>query len=76
MVLAIQKPDYTTEDFPIFSRFGWGGADSPEFSQARRDAYRLAFGEPDKESRSPSGATLGRDSSGRIATLAGCACEP
>ena len=24
--LAIPKPDYTTEDFPIFYRFGWGGA--------------------------------------------------
>jgi hypothetical protein len=24
--------------------------DSPEFSQARREAYRLAFGEADKES--------------------------
>jgi hypothetical protein len=51
--LAIPKPDYTTEDFPIFYRFGWGGADSPEFSQARREAYRLAFGEPDEGSRSP-----------------------
>jgi len=51
--LAIPKPDYTTEDFPIFYRFGWGGADSPEFSQARRDAHRLAFGEPDQECRSP-----------------------
>jgi hypothetical protein len=51
--LAIPKPDYTTEDFPFFYRFGWGGADNPEFSQARREAYRLAFGEPDKESRSP-----------------------
>ncbi len=50
--LAIPKPDDTTEDFPIVYRFGWGGADSPEFSQARREAYRLAFGEPDKGSRS------------------------
>jgi hypothetical protein len=50
--LAIPKPDYTTEDFPIFYHFGWGGADSPEFSQARRDEHRLAFGEPDEESRS------------------------
>jgi hypothetical protein len=51
--LAIPKPDYTTEDFPIFYRLGWGGEDSPEFAQARREAYRLALGEPDKGSRSP-----------------------
>ena len=50
--LAIPKPDDTTEDFTIFYRFGWGGADNPEFSQARREAYRLAFGELDEESRS------------------------
>jgi hypothetical protein len=50
--LAIPKPDYTSEDFPIFYRFGWGGADSPVSSQARREAHRLAFGEPDEGSRS------------------------
>ena len=51
--LAIPKPAYTTEDFPIFYRFGWGGADSPEFSQAQREAYQLAFREPDNVGRSP-----------------------
>jgi hypothetical protein len=50
--MAIPKPDYTPEDFPIFYRFGWGGADCPEFSQARREACRLPFGDSAKESRS------------------------
>jgi len=33
--MAIPKPEYTTEDLPIFYRFGWGGNDNPEFRQAR-----------------------------------------
>ena len=34
------KPEYTTEDFPIFYRFGWAGIDSPEFRAASIAAYR------------------------------------
>ena len=40
--LRIPKPEYTTEDFPIFHRFGWGGIDSPEFRAALIAAYRHA----------------------------------
>ena len=40
--LKIPKPEYTTEDFPIFFRFGWGGIDSPEFRAALTAAYRYA----------------------------------
>ena len=43
--MAIPKSEYTEEDVPIFYRFGWAGSGSPEFSQARKQAERLAFGE-------------------------------
>jgi len=42
MALQIPKPEYTTEDFPIFYRFGWGGIDSPEFRAALVAANRYA----------------------------------
>jgi hypothetical protein len=39
---TIPKPDYTEEDLPIFYRMGWGGSDSPEFSDASRRAWEFA----------------------------------
>lgn len=41
--LALPKPDYTTEDLPIFYRMGWGGNDSPEFRAARDRAMALTY---------------------------------
>ena len=38
--MQIPKPERTSEDFPIFYRFGWGGVDSPEFRGALVAAYR------------------------------------
>jgi hypothetical protein len=38
--LALPKPEHS-EDLPIFYRFGWGGADSPEFTSARRQASQF-----------------------------------
>jgi hypothetical protein len=38
--MQIPKPERTSEDFPIFYRFGWGGVDSPEFRGALIAAYR------------------------------------
>ena len=40
--LKVPKPERTSEDFPIFFRFGWGGIDSPEFRSALVEAYRYA----------------------------------
>ena len=40
--MTIPKPEYTTEDFPIFFRFGWAGIGSPEFRMASIAAYRYA----------------------------------
>ena len=40
--LQIPKPSRTTEDFPIFYRFGWGGIESPEFRAALVSANRYA----------------------------------
>ncbi len=40
--LQIPKPEYTSEDFPIFYRFGFGGVESPEFRAALIAAYRHA----------------------------------
>ena len=40
--LRIPKPDRSRDDLPIFSRFGWGGVDSPEFRAARIAANRHA----------------------------------
>ena len=36
------KPPRTTDDFPIFYRFGWGGVESPEFRAALVSANRYA----------------------------------
>ena len=38
--MRIPKPARTSEDFPIFYRFGWGGIESPEFRSASAAAYR------------------------------------
>lgn len=38
--LQIPKPSRTTDDFPIFYRFGWGGIESPEFRAALVAANR------------------------------------
>ena len=40
--LQIPKPPRTTDDFPIFYRFGWGGIESPEFRAALVSANRYA----------------------------------
>jgi hypothetical protein len=36
----LPKPEHTTEEFPIFYRFGWGGVDSPEMRAAWAAAWR------------------------------------
>jgi hypothetical protein len=40
--MRIPKPERTTEDLPIFYRFGWAGTGSPEFRAASAAAYRHA----------------------------------
>ena len=40
--MKIPKPEWTTDDLPIFYRFGWGGIDSPEFRAAIVAANRYA----------------------------------
>ena len=40
--MQIPKPPRTTDDFPIFYRFGWGGIESPEFREALVAANRYA----------------------------------
>jgi hypothetical protein len=40
--LQIPRPSGTTEDFPIFYRFGWGGIESPEFRAALVAANRYS----------------------------------
>jgi hypothetical protein len=42
--LRTPKPPHTTEDFPIFYRFGWGGINSPQFRAALIAAWRY-FGD-------------------------------
>ena len=39
--LRIPRPEHTTETFPIFYRFGWGGIESPDFRAALIAAYRF-----------------------------------
>jgi len=39
---SIPKSDGTDEDFPIFYRFGWGGKDSEEMCQARKEAREFS----------------------------------
>ena len=43
--MQIPKPPRTTDDFPIFYRFGWGGIDSPEFRAALVSANRYVGNE-------------------------------
>ncbi len=40
--LQISKPEYATEDFPIFYRFGLGGIESPAFRAELIAAHRHA----------------------------------
>ena len=44
-VMQIPKPPRTTDDFPIFCRFGWGGIESPEFRSALVAANRYVGNE-------------------------------
>ena len=43
--LQIPKPEHTSEDLPIFYRFGWGGIESSVFRSALIAAYRFSGSE-------------------------------